>query len=1031
MKVVEPEDAPGSSSLDRDLAKMPEPSKTGKRMGTKWARYEISSSLQAQNIRQHVHGDVHKIAVEAYFKPDEPISIALQASADDDRLLSGSVPQPADWLRAWRMIMDPKSWQGAVKSAGTEHYIAQIREKSVGPSAIKANVYTMGEVHRQRKRQWLREATHIFIGFDDKERRKLLAFKCDAASCSDKDDRCLLRYGARMGKFGTLPCSVKAKIEDWEDDYAVRVAEHVKHTIEMFCTPLRGERNDADVKMILGKIRGIVVDGALLKAARMLRDMYCPNCIIVCRDPSHIIRPSCRDPLHGADGFDEQYERLMGTEGVLKMIQDSSQVQDQLVACERKVLAANGTMGGGIDHILRHVAFIQPRFESFVAPRRRYICLLHAIAMLLVSKVGDMRISPAIRKRCEEALKKMTVSDCFAAGLAGDFSESCLRFLRLFDVNDHDPSLTAKQLAEFLKDLHRLFVEGYVLTQLPSTDAGSAPRWNTLTDIAMDQVYEQQIFTYGSLRWPMWGGDSVSMTLCKQHLASMSRLVGDVKTRLNTEFREEDLYVCMQAFDLDSWSGALTENGSTREARLAQVKVLTSSAASLCGKLDVKISALEWTKAVRKVLQLRVRLESEGGGLKAGRDDASTLDNRWVWSKALDCDVLQGAEWRLVVDFFKAFWDGTGAVERGLGKDKRCQQPHSGNQGESEEISQLYAMLAELHDEGPQTEEDMFQKSDHGVLLLNDFTRACAHQWVKERGRRFSCYKKRVPCTGSGQALNAKQKVRLGTDAYVKHAAGKAHEERLGFAKEDHDSANRARSARPTLLGMGLGKLMRSVHQLPVPPPSKSKLDFNKHTADKMAEKVAVGTWAGFTKEAPKLRFGGAALITHAATAASARQCLRASLWKGKRKRGASASAAKTLSLRGKAGKSQPEAAKVIDVAIPFEAVCKQASSSLSPVILKKHMQIIARGHTAKYPDGILQKHGKATTKPREFYVQVGFQKKFPVLFGFMKELCDEKKCRWKLHTVVPVKPHEKKRVKMIGKLTDIMNALVSVRLVA
>ena len=73
-----------------------------RRLGTAWARFEVrASSLQAEHVRQHQDHDVHKLAVLAWLRPDEPVQLNLQASSlSDDQLLSGSVPQPEDWL--WR-----------------------------------------------------------------------------------------------------------------------------------------------------------------------------------------------------------------------------------------------------------------------------------------------------------------------------------------------------------------------------------------------------------------------------------------------------------------------------------------------------------------------------------------------------------------------------------------------------------------------------------------------------------------------------------------------------------------------------------------------------------------------------------------------------------------------------------------------------------------------------------------------------------------------------------------------------------------
>ena len=94
-----------------------------KRCGTKWARYEISAT-QAEHVRRHAQSDVHKIAEAAHIKPDEPVRIALQRTLEDDQLLAGAVPQPADWMRTWHQCQDPSSWESAAKSAETEHFIS-------------------------------------------------------------------------------------------------------------------------------------------------------------------------------------------------------------------------------------------------------------------------------------------------------------------------------------------------------------------------------------------------------------------------------------------------------------------------------------------------------------------------------------------------------------------------------------------------------------------------------------------------------------------------------------------------------------------------------------------------------------------------------------------------------------------------------------------------------------------------------------------------------------------------------------------
>ena len=186
-------------------------------------------------------------------------------------------------------------------------------------------------------------------------------------------------------------------------------------------TPLGDETDDDAVNQVLLKVRGVCVDGQLLKTAQVMQKSAFPNIVIIMRDPAHIIRISCRDPLHDAHAFSEQYDRLFNRQhALLKEFQNSNIWREQLMACQRQILSRGGRMGGDLMSCLRDLQYVQPRFESFVTPRRRYVCLLRAIAHVLALKAGDERIDKAIRVRSEEALAR--VGDCkdvFVAGLAG------------------------------------------------------------------------------------------------------------------------------------------------------------------------------------------------------------------------------------------------------------------------------------------------------------------------------------------------------------------------------------------------------------------------------------------------------------------------------------------------------------------------------------------------------------------------------------------------------------------------------------
>ena len=353
----------------------------------------------------------------------------------------------------------------------------------------------------------------IFLGFDDKIGRKPLRFKCDAhsetctdavasATCFDAvadsaaGDPCCLRYGARIGVFGCTPAGLETGMEDCERDYAERTSEEIVNLTQRFCTP-RGEALDVQwFGRVLAKVAGVVVDGALLKTAQYMKAGRFPNIVIIMRDPAHVIRSSCRDPLHDAEVFSEQNDRLFGQRhAVLKDFMNSGMWQDQLQKCQ-KVLQISGDSTPGLTSVLRHLDFVQPRFESFVAPRRRYVCLLRAIAMVLATKAGDQRLDNKVRHRANEALKAMSkMDDCFAAGLAGDYGEVCLEFLRKFDVTDHDPARTAQQVREFTSSLQDLFVKGYVLTETSESEEHQLGARKTLAQIALENMRQPLLMT--------------------------------------------------------------------------------------------------------------------------------------------------------------------------------------------------------------------------------------------------------------------------------------------------------------------------------------------------------------------------------------------------------------------------------------------------------------------------------------------------------------------------------------------------------
>jgi len=80
--------------------------------------------MQARCLTQHAESTVHRVAQEVFLAPDKPISQCLPYSVADQSLFKGNVPQPQDWLRAWRACQTPSSFQSAMTFFGTDDYIA-------------------------------------------------------------------------------------------------------------------------------------------------------------------------------------------------------------------------------------------------------------------------------------------------------------------------------------------------------------------------------------------------------------------------------------------------------------------------------------------------------------------------------------------------------------------------------------------------------------------------------------------------------------------------------------------------------------------------------------------------------------------------------------------------------------------------------------------------------------------------------------------------------------------------------------------
>ena len=375
---------------------------------------------------------------------------------------------------------------------------------------------------------------------------------------------------------------------------------------------------------------------------------------------------------------------------------------------------------------------------------------------------------------------------------------------------------------------------------------------------------------YGCRSWSLWG-KRVDWADCKEALASIGAVAQDVIDRLLAEFHEEDLYMSYYAFDLDAWAkviSASTPDASTGRRLHAALRKMSAA-------LQSTREWRTWQVAAKQAIGHRARVVEQ---LRALGLEARDLEFRMAWRAAMGMpDVPKSL--LDVVHFYLATWDGTGAVERGLGQDAAIQKQHVGQRARGELDADLYSALLELRLDGPQTEAEMFTSSD-GVLLLTQFSRACAQQWLQRHRRIFSCYKVRK------DVGTRRPERRKGTDLAVQQLARSAYQTQCEMAKVDGASASTPgrRPRRQTVFGIDRAKLMSQIRRLAKPSPGKKTQRYRRATVAKRAEKQAAGTWCGWNADMPKPRLGGSAAV-EAATKCAATNAIRAKLWLSGRSR--------------------------------------------------------------------------------------------------------------------------------------------------
>ncbi len=492
-----------------------------------------------------------------------------------------------------------------------------------------------------------------------------------------------------------------------------------------------------------------------------------------------------------------------------------------------------------------------------------------------------------------------------------------VRFLRKFDVSDRDPSQSCRELADFACSLRRLFVEGYILCDGGGVELPGIGLGKTICQIAMEQCSDMRTFQYGDKVKTLWS--KTSRQECEVSLAAIGSVVKDVLARLEADFHHNDLYLSLETMDLEAWRSALHASAASRGQPPAPegrtLAGLRRKARRLCEALGLAYTFEAWLEVVQTALE-HVKLVRQEMDLKKG----DRVDNRMVWFRALSAQA-RGVEtgfgsWTWVaplIQFYLSVMDGTGAIERGLGRHADFLAAHVGAP-EGGGVSASEACF-EVCREGPQTEQEMFTKGPGDVLLLTDFSRQCASLWLVLHGRRFACSKVRANHgrTGTGWRLKGSMKAtrcrqHAAADMLVEQAA--ADEKRADVRP------------RPTIIGVSRCRLMSGVAQQPPPTPTKTLLHFRRTTELRMAEKARGKVWVGHGPNPPKLRRGPEFV---ASTPTVAVQAVLAGKWlarakgkaKSKAKSKASALAASQGAKRGSEASSGSALQVIEDVDAP------------------------------------------------------------------------------------------------------------------
>ena len=810
---------------------------------SRWSRFEISclSQMASRGIRQHSETSTHRLAARAYFAVDKAavcISSLVVKSSDtsaDADLFRGGVPQVPDWLRAWRACRSPISFSAAEKHGITNNFINASRQNSlIRRKAFRSMVRVMMFAIRARKRAHLRTATSICISLDDRGAYRIIRYKCDRPYTPDiklSDDWIASTSGVlSVLRRGGAP-STKT-LAELSDDYSQKMADSVLRAIDRVCTGTDNVVDAALVTDIRAKIRIGVADGAgaAQKSLRCLAAGPCPNLLAIIRDLAHKARTSTKDPFVGHAKFKAWYDDVFDQRHALVPdIMNSDAWLEKLLLCQREVVKVSGCLGGGLQTVQHILRFAKQRFESEATPQRQFCCLLVALGMVLAFVACDPRADPETRARATRRLEEIP-GYVLPQGLSASYSAEMLEFVRLFDRQDHDPALTWEEVKTWKQRVRSLFIDGQIFM-----DPGPGQGMSCL----------QIILEAARTAPPIYYGDKVlhlyshpTRQTSEGYATGLQEATKLAVDRVDVEFDIHRPEVALTAMDIRRWSAASEE---LRQGRPDALNLLQEHGRRLFRIFQLsgsrglpELEACAWTLVAEEKER---RATSSGGTLPP------PLDNRVLWSRTRHPDwvkrVKSSGEFQvlpLLVSLYLSCDDGTGQVERNLGKLKEVLDAHVGR---TDEEGETIAWLTDILLDGPEDETGLavceqfpeVETIDPDItvdvdsrLFPTDFTRQCAELWVLLNGRRFRCYKERDATAKATAKAKPKAKATPGSMKAVAEACKLARDtlaSRTGRADTDD----------VTLLGFKRSEIMNG--GLQPTPPTRSIQNFTKTTARK------------------------------------------------------------------------------------------------------------------------------------------------------------------------------------------------------